>query len=98
MNLILKAPASVPYFTDVHLILRSAAIEIRDRDWYVSDVETNIDVPELSAGSRWFSGDELARVLTTIERLQFIWGVITAVPKGTRTSPVSSSTVNSLQL
>jgi hypothetical protein len=83
MNLILESPASVPYFTDVGRILKAAGLEIRNFDWYVSDVETNIDVPDLLAGSRWFTGDELAQVLA-IDRLQFIWGVLSAVPKGMR--------------
>lgn len=83
MNLILESPASVPYFTDVGLILKAIGVEIRDFDWYVSDVETNIDVPDLRAGGRWLTGEELCRVLT-IDHPQFIWGVLSAVPKGMR--------------
>lgn len=83
MNLILESPTSVPYFTDVDCILKAAGLDARDFDWYVSDVETNVDVPDLLAGGRWFTGEELAQVLA-IDRLQFIWGVFSAVPKGTR--------------
>jgi hypothetical protein len=83
MNLILESPASVPYFTDLGCILKATGLEIRNFDWYVSDVETNLDVPDLLAGSRWFTGEELAQVLAT-DQLQFIWGVLSAVPKGMR--------------
>lgn len=82
MNLILHSPAAVPYFTNLACTLKAAEIEVRDFDWFVSDVETNIDVPVLS-GNGWFTGEELAQVLAT-EHLQFIWGVLSAVPEGWR--------------
>ena len=88
MSVILESSASVPYFTDVSLILQAAGVEVRDFDWYVSDVETNVDVPDLLAGSCWLTGEELARVLA-IDRLQFIWGVLSAVPSGTRCAVVT---------
>lgn len=83
MNLILQSPAPVSYFTDVGSILRSAGIDERNFDWYVSDVDTNFSVPGLGQDGRWFSGDELAIVLEN-ERLQFIWGVLSAVLPGQR--------------
>jgi len=83
MNLILESPASIPYFTNVGRILHAAGLDARNFDWYVSDVETNIDVPDLLAGGRWLSGEELTQILA-IDRLQFIWGVFSAVPKGAR--------------
>lgn len=82
MNLILESPAEVPYFTNVACTLKAAEIEVRDFDWFVSDVETNLDVPALSR-SGWLTGEQLAHVLAT-ERLQFIWGVLSAVPEGWR--------------
>ena len=88
MNLILESSARVPYFTDMGACLKAAGIAVEDFDWYVSDCETNVTVPELSGGSRWFDGDELSRVLET-DHLQFDWGVFSAVPRGMR-YPVES--------
>jgi hypothetical protein len=83
MNLILESTTSVPYFTDMGLTLGAAGVEVRDFDWYVSDVETNVNLPELASGNRWFTGTELSELLAMPD-LQFEWAVFSAVPKGTR--------------
>lgn len=88
MNLILESPAPVPYFTDVGLTLRSAGIDVRSFDWYVSDVETNMPTELSGEDGCWLTGEALDRVLGA-EKLQFVRGVFSAVPRGAR-PPVAS--------
>jgi hypothetical protein len=79
MNLVLESPAPVPYFTDMRKTLDDAGIEPGNLNWYISDLETNLYVPELGNGDVWIQGSALAEVLET-PGLQFIWAVFSAFP------------------
>jgi hypothetical protein len=83
MNLILEKTDQVPYFTNMRVVFDALRVDCEDFDWYVSDLETNITVPELGEGGRWFSGRELKRLITE-KSIQFIWGVFCAVESGKR--------------
>ncbi|RZI58625.1 MAG: hypothetical protein EOP37_15210 [Rubrivivax sp.] len=83
MNLLLESPTSVPYFTDVGAMLRAMGVAPIEFDWYISDIDTNIFVPGIPASDGWFTGSELASVLSHAD-LQFVWGVFSAVPPGMR--------------
>ena len=82
MNLILESSERVPFHTDMHATLTAMGVEASAYDWFVSDVETNVALPALSEGDAWVTGGELSRMLAC--DVQFIWGVFTAVPLGTR--------------
>jgi hypothetical protein len=82
MNLVLESPECVPFYTDMRSTLTAMGVEATAYDWFVSDVETNIAVPALADGDVWVTGDELSRMLS--HDIQFIWGVFSAVPRGTR--------------
>jgi hypothetical protein len=92
MNLVLEPPAPVAYFTDMRKTLRDAGIEPNDLDWYISDLETNLHVPELGNGDLWIQGSALARVLET-PGLQFIWAVFSAFAVGEGGKEVESPPV-----
>jgi hypothetical protein len=83
LNLIIEKCERIHYYTNVAETLAAMGVYAKDYDWYVSDVETNIGVSELCEHGQWLSGLELARVLS-IENLQFIWAVFSAVAPGQR--------------
>lgn len=83
MNLILEKTDQVPYFTDMKLVLQALEISAADYDWYVSDIETNYDSPDFPTDDHWVSGEALQRFLAE-NKIQFIWAVFSAVPKGFR--------------
>ena len=83
MNVLLESPAAVPYFTDVAATLHAIGVDPSDFDWYLSDVDTNLYLAGLPQSDSWMTGAELASVLTH-EGLQFVWGVFSAFPRGTR--------------
>jgi hypothetical protein len=87
MNFVLENTPSVSYFTDVAATLAAMGATPAAFDWYVSDVETNVAVPQLQQGDTWLTGEELASILSG-RQVQFIWGVLSAVPKGTRETVV----------
>jgi hypothetical protein len=89
MNLILEKTNQVRFFTNILDVLNAANIAAEDYDWYVSDIETNWTPPQFSPSDQWFSGEELESFLREHE-VQFIWAVFSAVPKGVRSSPLSS--------
>jgi hypothetical protein len=82
MNLILESSERVPFYTDMRSTLTAMGVEASAYDWFVSDVETNVAVPALGFGDVWVTGEELSLVLA--RDVQFIWGVFSAVPRGTR--------------
>lgn len=82
MNLVLESSERVPFYTDMRSMLTAMGVDASAYDWFVSDVETNIAVPALDLGDVWVTGDELSRILA--RDIQFIWGVFSAVPRGTR--------------
>ena len=92
MNLVLEPPAPVPYFTDMRKTLDDAGIDPADFDWYVSDLETNLAVPQLGNGDQWIRGMDLAQVLET-RGLQFVWAVFSAFPVGAAGREVESSPI-----
>jgi hypothetical protein len=83
MNILLDSTDAVPYFTDVGSTLHSLGLSASEFDWYVSDIETNIIFDGLPQVDGWANGPELAKCLTHPD-LQFIWGVFSAFPRGTR--------------
>lgn len=83
MNLILERTEQVPYFTEMSSVFRALKITAADYDWYLSDIETNYNVPGLSADNHWVAGEYLHRLVLEQE-IQFIWAVFSAVPKGAR--------------
>ena len=85
MNLILEKTDQVSYFTDMREVLHAAGLLAEDYDWYLSDIETNRTVPGFSSYDCWLSGAALREALQS-DGLQFIWGVVSAVPKGCRPS------------
>jgi hypothetical protein len=82
MNLVLESSERVPFYTDMRSTLTALGVEASAYDWFVSDLETNVAVPSLGFGDVWVTGEELSQVLAG--DVQFIWGVFSAVPKGTR--------------
>lgn len=93
MNLVLENTPYVSYFTDVSATLAAMGATPAAFDWYISDVETNVAVPQFQQGDTWLTGEELASILSGRE-VQFIWGVLSAVlsavPKGTREPVVAA--------
>jgi hypothetical protein len=83
MNLILEKTGQVRFFTDMRKVFTAAEIAPQDYDWYVSDIETNFTPEGFSADDQWMRGEELASFISKQE-IQFIWGVFSAVPKGSR--------------
>ena len=81
MNLVLEPPAQVAYFTDMRRTLDDIGIDPCDYDWYISDLETNVAVPQLGNGDRWVQGHTLAQILA-IPSLQFIWAVLSGFAVG----------------
>lgn len=92
MNLVLEHPAPVPYFTDMRATLDNAGIAPGDFDWFVSDLETNLPVPQLGNGDIWIHGTDLVQVLET-PGLQFIWAVFSAFALGEAGKKVESPPV-----
>lgn len=82
MNLILEGPGSVRYFTDLGETLDALGMAASDYDWFVSDIETNLGEDIFGWGDRWISGHDLQASLAL--RIQFIYGVFSAFPKGYR--------------
>lgn len=89
MNLILERTQQVPFFTEMGSVLRALGISAKEYDWFVSDVETNYDIPGFSEEDQWLSGAELDQLLST-QQIQFIWGVFSAVAQGYRPSVESA--------
>jgi hypothetical protein len=85
MNLILERTQQVQYFTNLQLVIEALGINCSDYDWYVSDVETNVNCSALENANSgiWLTGNDLGDILEK-NRIQFIWGVFSAVPKGYR--------------
>jgi len=85
MNLILERTQQVKYFTDMRLVFEALVIKCSDYDWFISDVETNINLPALENANSglWLTGNELEVILEN-NKIQFIWGVFSAVPRGYR--------------
>ena len=93
MNLILEKTDRFPFFTNMREVLVAAGMSFADFDWYVSDIETNYDLPEFSSGNCWITGEVLADLLRQKE-VQFIWAVFSAVSKGFRSAVTSSPYVD----
>jgi len=89
MNLILENTQQVSYFTEICSVLRALSISAAEYDWFVSDIETHYSIPGFFEEDQWISGSELDRLLSTQE-IQFIWGVFSAVAKGSR-PPIEST-------
>lgn len=83
MNILLEGASTMPYFTDVDTVLKAIGVAASTLDWYISDVETNVIPPGLPDGDGWLAGETLATVLSH-PGLQFMWGVFSAFPSGTR--------------
>lgn len=83
MNLILEKTDQVRFFTNMKEVFAAAEIAPQDYDWYVSDIETNFNPEGLDVGDQWMRGEELASLIHKHE-IQFIWGVFSAVRKGSR--------------
>ena len=83
MNLILEHTNQVPYFTEMGSVFHALKISASDYDWYLSDIETNINVHGLSDSDQWLNGEELHRLVAE-QKIQFIWAVFSAVPRGAR--------------
>lgn len=83
MNLILETTDSVRIFTFPAPMLHALGVQATSYDWFVSDLETNRAVPRLSGNDEWLTGEALQAILDGPE-VQFIWGVLSAVPKGMR--------------
>lgn len=83
MNLILENTDQVRFFTKMDDVFAAAEIRPQDYDWYLSDIETNVNPNGFSKGDQWISGEELATLIQEQE-LQFVWAVFSAVPKGFR--------------
>lgn len=85
MNLVLENTEQVRFFTNMKIVIEALGISPSDFDWYVSDIETNINCAALgNAGvGQWITGNELESILGGSE-IQFIWGVFSAVPVGNR--------------
>jgi hypothetical protein len=88
-NLILEKTDQVRWYTNMRDVFEATTIGPQDYDWYVSDIETNWLPPGFQPDDQWFTGDELAALLRAYE-VQFIWAVLSAVPKGHRPIPVSA--------
>jgi hypothetical protein len=86
-NFILEKTDQVRSYTNMRDVFEAASIAPQDYDWYVSDIETNWRPPGFQPDDQWFTGDELAALLSAHE-IQFIWAVFSAVPKGLRSSTV----------
>lgn len=82
MNVILECSEQVAWHTDMAATIAAMGVTPQSFDWYVSDVETNVSMTQLSRGDTWISGDELAALLCA--NPQFIWGVFSAFPIGVR--------------
>ena len=83
MSLILEGTGSVPYFTNVRATLEALGLHASAYDWYISDIETNYAPPGLTNDDQWISGEAFERLITEHE-VQFIWGVLSAFPRGVR--------------
>jgi len=88
-NLILEKPDQVRMYTNMRDVFEAANILPQDYDWYVSDIETNWRPPGFQPDDQWFTGDELAAFLDA-HKIQFIWAVFSAVPKGLRPIPAQA--------
>ena len=82
-NLILENTNQVPYFTNMRSVLEGLRLDPAEYDWYLSDLETNYFPPGFDDSDQWFSGVDFRELLYS-NSIQFIWGVFSAVPKGTR--------------
>jgi hypothetical protein len=82
VNLILENTQQVAWYTDMASTLLAMGVDPRAYDWYLSDIETNVSVPQLDDGDTWLKGDELAVLLA--KPIQCIWGVFSAFPPGLR--------------
>ncbi|MFG6430286.1 hypothetical protein [Roseateles sp. LYH14W] len=81
MNLVLEKTSQVAWFTDVRAMLQALGLSASEFSWHVSDVETNRHPNNEPEG--WWTGAALERLLSQ-DGLQFIWGVFSAFPLGTR--------------
>jgi elongation factor P hydroxylase len=82
-NLILERTNQVPYFTNMRKVFEALNLDPSEFDWFLSDIETNYFPPGFNDSDQWLAGDKL-RDLIQENEIQFIWGVFSAVPKGTR--------------
>jgi len=84
MNVILEAsPAPVQSHTDLPHALTAARIDLRGYDWYICDIEPDVDYPDIDLSDRWYTGDELHAIFLSAP-LRFVWGVFSAFPRGPR--------------
>ncbi|MDD5366915.1 MAG: hypothetical protein PHR30_16380 [Gallionellaceae bacterium] len=83
VNLILERTKQVPYFTEMSSVFEALNISACDYDWYLSDLEINYNVAGFEPNDQWMTGQDLYQLVTE-QKLQFIWGVFSAVPKGFR--------------
>jgi hypothetical protein len=83
MNLILEHTTQVRYFTEINSVFQALRISASDFDWYLSDLEMIGSISGFEATDQWIGGEDLQRVITENE-IQFIWGVLSAFPKGFR--------------
>lgn len=82
-NLILRGKhALVKYFTDLPQTLSDLGIDVRQYDWFVSDIETNRGEDVFATEDAWWTGPALAQALTA--NIQFIYAVFSAFPPGQR--------------
>lgn len=79
MNLILEKSERIKFYTNIEEILTALGEKCSNYDWYISDIELN----EGSLKEGWHSGSELEAFLEE-NKVQFIWGVLSAVPLGYR--------------
>lgn len=93
---ILHNSPRMPFHTDMQRVLRAFGGREREFDWLVTDLECNrfpaAFLPEKDA---WLlSGDEFADVVFgESDPVQYIWGVLTGLPRGTRVDLAQCSEV-----
>jgi hypothetical protein len=83
LNVILEGSGHVRYFTDLGETLDALQMRASDYDWFVSDIETNREADVFDLEDRWISGGDLQALLDA-NRIQFIYAVFSAFPKGYR--------------
>jgi len=83
VNLILEREPTIKFYTDLDIIFSAMNMSPAEYDWFISDVETNRTCAELPEKHGWISGEVLQGVIAG-KSLQWIWGVLSAFPKGTK--------------
>lgn len=83
MNVILERTSQVSFFTNMRTVFEALGIRPSSFDWFISDVETNDFGNQVFGVDQWVTGQALEDYLASKD-VQFVWGVFSAVSKGTR--------------